>query len=55
MAVKYRKYKVYYLDQKGKECVYDSKWSLCIDGAEEAARLDLGHRLKEIIRVEEYV
>lgn len=51
MAIQFRKYRVRYLDKKGKAHNYDSKFSLCIDGAEEAARYDLGHRLKEIIEV----
>lgn len=55
MAINYRKYHVHYLDNKGKEKIYDSEYSLCIDGAEEAARLDLGHRLKQILYCEEYV
>lgn len=52
--IKYRKFKVHYLDQKGNECVFDSRFSLCEDGAEEAARYELGHRLKEILYLEEY-
>jgi hypothetical protein len=54
MAIKYRKYKVHYLDQKDKEHVYNSQFSLCIDGAEEAARISLGRRCKEILYCEEY-
>lgn len=53
--IQYRKYYVHYLDQKGVERVYDSKFSLCIDGAEEACRYKLGHRCKEILYCEEYV
>lgn len=53
--IQFRKYHVHYLDQKGKEKVYDSKFSLCIDGAEEAAKLDLGHRCKKILFCEEYI
>ena len=52
--IQFKKFKVHYLDHKGKEKVYDSKFSLCIDGAEEAARYDLGHRLAKILYCEEY-
>lgn len=55
MAIKYRKYKVHYIDNKGKEKIYDSRFSLCIDGAEEAAHHSLGHRCQEILYCEEYV
>lgn len=48
--INYKKYDVHYINNKGKECVYHSKFSLCIDGAEEAARLDRKN-LKEIISV----
>lgn len=52
--MKFQRFKVHYLDKKGKEKVYDSKYSLCIDGAEEASRYTLGHRLKEILYCEPY-
>lgn len=50
----YRKYDVYYIGKKGKEKVYRSDWSLCIDGAEEAARLDCND-LKKITKVVEII
>lgn len=50
MAIEYKKYDVIYRNKKGKEKVYRSNYSLCIDGAEEAARLDCKD-LKEIIDV----
>jgi hypothetical protein len=55
MAIRFRKYKVHYKDPKGIQRIYDSRFSLCIDGAEEAARYSLGHRCKEILKCEEYV
>ena len=49
--ITYQKYDVYYIDQKKRPQVYRSNFSLCIDGAEEAARLDLKGSLREITQV----
>lgn len=39
--IQFKGYLVYYVKKNGKTGVYHSKYSLCIDGAEEAARLDV--------------
>lgn len=52
IMINFKKYDVHYIDNKNKQKVYRSNWSLCIDGAEEAARMDLKGSLKEIVSVE---
>ena len=47
-----KEYLVHYVEKNGKEGVYRSKWALCIDGAEEAARLDVKN-IDKITLVEE--
>lgn len=39
--IQFKEYLVHYVEKNGKTGVYHSKYSLCIDGAEEAARLDV--------------
>lgn len=47
-----KEYLVHYVKKNGKEGVYRSTWALCIDGAEEAARLDVKN-IDKITMVEE--
>ena len=39
--ITFQEFLVHYVKKNGKIGVYHSKYSLCIDGAEEAARLDV--------------
>lgn len=56
MAIQYKKYEVNYIDKKkkGNKKTYISEHALCVDGAEEAARLDCKN-LKEITEVYQLV
>lgn len=49
--MQFKKFDVHYIGRKGKEKVYRSNYSLCEDGAEEAARLDCPD-LREILYLE---
>jgi hypothetical protein len=48
--IQLKEYDVHYVTRKGKTGVYNTKCALCVDGAEEAARLDV-RNLKEITKV----
>lgn len=39
--IQFKEYLVHYVKKNGETGVYHSKYSLCIDGAEEAAWLDV--------------
>ena len=47
--MKQKPYYVHYINKKGKEKIYRSDYALCIDGAEEAARLDC----KDLVEIKE--
>ena len=52
--IQFKEYLVHYVKKNGKTGVYHSEYSLCIDGAEEAARLDV-KGITEITKVEPVV
>lgn len=52
--ITFQEFLVHYVKKNGKTGVYHSKCSLCIDGAEEAARLDV-RGIAKITKVEPVV
>lgn len=49
--MKLQTYIVHYIDRKGQRQEYVNKCCLCIDGAEEAFKLDVKGNCKEIIKI----
>ena len=49
--MKFQTYEVHYIDRKNKRQVYKNSCCLCIDGAEEAFKLDVKGNCKEIIKI----
>lgn len=52
--IQFKEYLVHYEKKNGETGVYHSKYSLCIDGAKEAARLDV-KGIAKITKVEPVV
>lgn len=49
--LKLQTYEIHYIDRQGRVQVYRNSFCLCIDGAEEAFKLDVKGNCKQILDV----